>query len=176
MPVSTSSGGPDDDIALTPADAGELARLLGLLIREQPIVAAEVAATLRNLKSAKKDLSAETDRRQLVLKVRAVMSERKRRIRFFSRVMFGEPAWDMLLALYITDFSGGRQTISKLVDWVNSPRTTANRWIDYLEKERLIEREPHAHDRRFIYVGLTEKGRRLLDDYFSTLPGDVSSI
>ncbi|MFL6753357.1 MAG: hypothetical protein ACJ8FI_00620, partial [Sphingomicrobium sp.] len=110
MPVSTSSGGPDDDIALTPADAGELARLLGLLIREQPIVAAEVAATLRNLKSAKKDLSAETDRRQLVLKVRAVMSERKRRIRFFSRVMFGEPAWDMLLALYITDFSGGRQT------------------------------------------------------------------
>ena len=107
---------------------------------------------------------------------RGVMSERKRRARFFSKVMLGEAAWDMLLALYVTDFSGGRQTITKLVNWVDAPRTTANRWIDYLERERLIERTPHPHDRRFVFVNLTEKARSVLDEYFSTLPDDVMSV
>jgi DNA-binding MarR family transcriptional regulator len=176
MTAPTSSAERNDDVALTAADARELARLLGLLVREHPLVAAEVAATLRRVKAAKGSALDPADRRQLVLKVRAVMAERKRRTNFFGNPMFGEAAWDMLLALYITDFAGRRQTISKLVDWANAPRSTANRWMDYLEKERLIARSPHPNDRRFTLVDLTEKGRRLLDEYFGTLPDDVSSV
>jgi DNA-binding MarR family transcriptional regulator len=176
MRALTSSGEPDEDVTISAADARELARLLGLLIGEQPLVAAEVVATLRDLNSKREAPADRIDRRQLVLKVRAIMSERKRRTHFFSKAMFGEPAWDMLLALYITDFAGRRQTISKLVGWVNAPRSTANRWIDYLERERLVERTPHPNDRRFVFIDLADKGRRLLDEYFSTLPADLISI
>ena len=176
MHALTSSSEPNDDITLTPEDARELARLLGLLIRDQPVLAGEVAATLRDLKVGKGLSPLPVDRRELVLKARAVMSERKRRTRFFKKAMFGEAAWDMLLALYITDYAGRRQTISKLVDWANAPRSTANRWIDYLERERLIVRSPHPDDRRFVFVDLAEKGRRLLNEYFSTLPNEVSSV
>jgi DNA-binding MarR family transcriptional regulator len=56
------------------------------------------------------------------------------------------------------------------VSWIDEPLTSALRWINYLEKERLISREPHPRDRRAVLIAITEKGRQKLDDYFSTLP------
>jgi DNA-binding MarR family transcriptional regulator len=83
--------------------------------------------------------------------------------------MFGETPWDMLLALYVTDFAGGHQSIGQLVSWIGAPHTTALRWIDYLEKERLISRESDPRNRRIVIIEITDKGRQKLDDYFSTL-------
>lgn len=167
MAPSTSTGPLDEVVILSQADARELVRLLALLSRDQPTLAAEVAATLKELSAAEEGPSETTDRRQLVLKARTAYAERKKRTRFFNVTMFDEAAWDMLLALYITDFAGRRQTISKLVEWVEAPRTTANRWIDYLEKERLVERKADPDDRRYVFIVITERGKLLLDNYFS---------
>src|SRR5205823_9165220 len=112
MATITTSHPLDEPVSLTADDARELARLLVLLIREQPAVAAEITATLRHLQQRAVQPPIETDRRKLILKARAVFSERKRRAQFFKRILFDEHAWDMLLALYITDFAGGRQTIT----------------------------------------------------------------
>ena len=48
--------------------------------------------------------------------------------------MFGEPAWDMLLALYFTEDAGPRQTVGRLIKMSNAPTTSALRWVHYLEK------------------------------------------
>ena len=49
--------------------------------------------------------------------------------------MFGEPAFDILLALYI---EGDAQPvmITTLVEAVGTPMTTTLRWVEALERER----------------------------------------
>jgi len=82
--------------------------------------------------------------------------------------MFGEPAWDLLLCLYIMD--GRRVTFGKLVNMIGEPMTTAVRWLDYLEKEHLIARRPDPSDRRMVCIELLDRGRDILDSYFASSP------
>jgi DNA-binding MarR family transcriptional regulator len=152
----------DSPIQLSASDAREVARLLELLLKKDFRPSADNSLLGHSSQEAQ-------ERSLLVAKARAVFSERKRRSQYFSPVMFGEPGWDMLLALYITDFAGGRLSTGKLINWIGEPHTTALRWIDYLEKERLISREPDPRDRRTVLVDITEKARKKLDDYFASL-------
>lgn len=113
-------------------------------------------------------LSGQTqDRRVLIARAREMFVNRERRLQNFSRAMFGEPAWDMLLALYVTEPSSARLTVSRLVTFSGAPPTTALRWIDYLEKDRLIMRRANPLDRRISLIELSDKGRSALDAYFS---------
>jgi DNA-binding MarR family transcriptional regulator len=80
--------------------------------------------------------------------------------------MFSEPAWEMLLNLYAAE-GAGRLTVSGLALQSGSSKATALRWIDYLEHERLIEREAHPTDQRVAFVKLTEEGKEALGGYLS---------
>ena len=100
---------------------------------------------------------------------RAVYQSRKRRADHFGQSLFSEPAWDMLLVLFIYGNRGDQVSVTKLAEFSNSPLTTAIRWLDYLESQRLIVRTQSPRDRRKYYVELSEKGRRLLTDYFRSL-------
>jgi len=104
-----------------------------------------------------------------VERARIILNSRRLRAKFFSPSMFGEPAWDILLVLYVEQ---GRQTIGNLTKAIATPLTTTTRWIEYLEKKLLIEREPHPNDKRVVFIKLVEKGRKLLDDYLSGTPWD----
>lgn len=112
------------------------------------------------------------DRPILVDRARLAFENRRRRSQHFSSAMFGEAAWDMLLALYVKEQSGTRHSVSELCELSGAPQTTALRWLDYLEnKDHLVAREPSPTDRRIFLVGLTDKGRESLDLYFSgTVP------
>ena len=92
---------------------------------------------------------------------------RARRSQIFKSAMFGEAAWDMLLALYITDESEARHTVSGLVSLSGVSATTALRWLEFLENDRLVSRTPKPSDRRVSLIELTDKARELLDTYFS---------
>ena len=81
--------------------------------------------------------------------------------------MFGEAAWDMLLALYILDMTGQRQTVGNLLRFSGTPMTTAKRWLDDLAAHDLVWREPHPTDRRTAFVVLTPKARQKLDLIYS---------
>lgn len=106
-------------------------------------------------------------REVLVSRARRHLRERQLRKQFFNRATFGEPAWDTLLVLYISEHSGRRLTIGRLADWIEAPLSTTQRWIGYLEKERLIAKQGHPDDRRIAYLVLLEKGQALLNDYFT---------
>jgi DNA-binding MarR family transcriptional regulator len=114
------------------------------------------------------------DRFQMGRHARALIKERRDRAKFFGRAMFGEPAWEMLLVLYASEGSE-RYTISRLAESGDAARATALRWIEYLLKERLIERSPHPTDKRSFFVKLADKGRQALEGYFSTLIRSNSS-
>jgi predicted transcriptional regulator len=101
---------------------------------------------------------------------REILANRKRRHDIFGRAIFGEPAWEMLLLLYVAE-AGRRQTISRLAELAGASKSTGLRWVDYLEGQGLIRRESHPTDKRAAFVELTDKGKDALELYLSdTLP------
>ena len=101
----------------------------------------------------------------------AMVATRERRKKFFNASMFGEPAWDVLLALYLAEARGERTNINTLTQSSGAAPTTALRWMNYLENHQLISREEHPTDVRASIVRLTDKAQRALELYLlETLP------
>lgn len=111
--------------------------------------------------------SAETQRTSLLTRAQDEFHNRRRRVSVFGQSMFGEAAWDMLLALYILDISGQRQTVGSLLRFSGTPMSTAKRWLDFLCAHDLVRREAHPTDRRTAFIGLSDRARQKLDLYFS---------
>lgn len=145
-------------VLLSKEDAREAARLFRILAE---------AVGLDPLSEVDQDgpLSRET----LVSRARIVLHNRRARARHFKRTLFGEPAWEVLLALYIAEDSGARQTLGRLADQTETPLSTVIRWIDFLEIDRLVERVPHPNDKRVVFVRMLEKGRMAMDRYLSEM-------
>ena len=167
MPELRRSSPADDEI-LSHSEADELVRLLAALLRNDP----SGQELQRFVQVAG---SQPSDRLTFVDRARGVVVERRRRTKFLAPTMFGEPGWDILLGLYIAEVSGPAQSVGSISNLIGKPLTTTIRWIDYLEKERLIVRTPHPLDSRMLMLELTEKGRQVLDGYFATLPADAPS-
>jgi hypothetical protein len=94
---------------------------------------------------------------------------RERRIRgkvFGGESMFGEPAWDILLDLFIATREQRKVSVMSACIGSAVPSTTALRWITALERENLISREDDPDDARRTYVVLTERGYDAMTEYF----------
>jgi len=102
---------------------------------------------------------------------RQIRFSRDRRQKFFDRNLFGEPAWDILLTLYVIDDDQRRLSTRQIADLARQPLTTALRWLDYLDDEDLIRRRPNPLDQRVIFVELSDKGRAAIDRYLMMLRG-----
>jgi hypothetical protein len=84
---------------------------------------------------------------------------RRQRAQIFgSAELFGEPAWDILLDLYIAQAEGKAVSVSSACIGSASPATTGLRWLAVLTDQGLIAREADAQDNRRIMVRLTERG------------------
>jgi DNA-binding MarR family transcriptional regulator len=98
-----------------------------------------------------------------------IFDARRTRDRMLDRKLFGEPAWDMLLALYCLPARGELLTVTALTYAADIAQATGNRWQTILGKHGLIERGPHGVDARKQTVRLTPEGRKLLDAYLTKL-------
>lgn len=83
--------------------------------------------------------------------------------------LLGEPAWDMLLALYSLPPRGEVLSVTSLSLAANVPQATGIRWQNKLLEEGLIRRDPHVRDSRVQLIGLSPRGRLLMDRYLVRL-------
>lgn len=90
---------------------------------------------------------------------------RRRRNRFLDDDLFGEPAWDMLLDLFINHARKQRVPTTSLCIASLAPTTTALRWISILEQRGLVRRISSERDQRVHYVELEEKGYRAVSGF-----------
>lgn len=89
---------------------------------------------------------------------RSIYKIRRSRAHFLPGNLFAEPAWDMLLDLYIHRSIGRRVTVTSLCIASGVPPTTALRWISGLIENELVERIESEQDRRKAFIVLTERG------------------
>ena len=102
-----------------------------------------------------------------VLRARAesILRVRQARERLLGRAVMGEPAFDLLLCLYIR--SEHKETsLASLARPARIPYSSALRWIHYLSDKGLVECTESKVDRRVTSVELTASGRAILDELF----------
>jgi hypothetical protein len=92
-------------------------------------------------------------------------ANRRRRDRIFRAGVFAEPAWDMLLDLYVQKHFGRAVSIHSLCIAAAVPPTTALRWIAKLVDRGLVLRIPSRRDNRVVHVALTADGRAEMEQY-----------
>ena len=91
---------------------------------------------------------------------------RRRRERFLGSDLLGEPAWDILLDLYIASKRSGTTSTTSACLGAHVPATTALRWLQVLQDRGLIERHCDQRDHRRTLVRLSRQGIAVLDRYF----------
>lgn len=95
----------------------------------------------------------------------ALYKTRRVRARHFDENIFGEPAWDMLLDLYVHNNSANRTSVKSLCLASHVPETTALRWIGLLVDAALVIRESDESDRRRVFLSLTPSGEAAIRRY-----------
>ena len=93
---------------------------------------------------------------------------RRARDQVISTALVGEPAWDILLALYSEHPS--KLAVSSLSSSFGVPASTIVRWVDTLQSRGLIER-PDPPGSEPTFVSLTQEGRRLMERCLETMLG-----
>lgn len=102
--------------------------------------------------------------------VRTVIRQRTLRHDYFAG-LFSDPAWDMMLDLYLAHLQQNKVSVSSLCIASRVPATTALRWIKVLTDEGLFVREPDRSDTRRIFVVAHETLINCLTSYFDKISG-----
>jgi hypothetical protein len=137
---------------------GVLDELEGVIARLRP-EALERAAALRPLPN-----------RESLARARAIYRARRHRAVIFEEWgdLFADPAWDMLLDLFVADGTGKPVSISSACIGSCVPTTTGLRWVSLLERRGLLVRKPDPDDRRRSLVSLSEEARKKMQRWLQT--------
>ena len=127
------------------------------------------ASALNNGEDISKPLElGSLERCALVEMAKRIVELRRSRCRYFPGNFFSEPAWDIMLILYIE--AGQRPLAATGAAHVtDTPETTALRWVEALESAGFVNSHTHASDRRVRLLVLSSYGRAMLDQYLSEI-------
>lgn len=81
----------------------------------------------------------------------------------------GEPARNMLLALYAAELEGKELTPACLAAASAVPRTSVLRWLTIMGKRGLVRRSRDAADHRLVHLALTQEAIAGIEAYFSAI-------
>ncbi|TCP88739.1 winged helix DNA-binding protein [Sphingomonas sp. PP-CE-1A-559] len=95
----------------------------------------------------------------LVDMARRLYELRKVRDAMLGDALFSEPAWDILLDLFISEHEQRRLSVSAVCIGARAPSATALRYLTMLQDADLVERIRDARDGRRSHVQLTALGR-----------------
>ena len=94
-------------------------------------------------------------------------TERRRRDALVPDGLFGEPAWDLMLALYTAREKGQAMILCKAYRAAGVTDTTGRRLLDRMEEEGLITRRRAPRSRKMRVVELTDAAAERLIDYLA---------
>lgn len=83
--------------------------------------------------------------------------------------LFGDPAWMILLDLYIREFEDKTTTVSSATTASGSPATTGLRYVVELVSTGHLIRTPHPHDDRCILLSLSCDAKRAISDILKSV-------
>ena len=81
--------------------------------------------------------------------------------------LFSDPAWNILLDLFLSEDDGRDLSVTAVCIGSRSSAATALRYITLLVERKLIDRIADEHDGRRTYVRLTAKGRNAMVTLFN---------
>ena len=116
-------------------------------------------------------LPLEDDVRWLRNARRLYRDRRSREVLFGDEALFGEPAWDLLLDLFIAAKERKRVPVTSACIGAAVPTTTALRWLSLMEERGLILREADPTDARRIFVRLSADAYAKMVAYFVRAAG-----
>jgi len=99
-------------------------------------------------------------------RAKSILRVRRAREQLFCRAMFGEPAFELLLCLYVQSGQKGI-SLTSLTKPTGIPYSSAIRWIRYLADKGFVECAESKMDRRATTIQLTPSGRAVMDDFLS---------
>ncbi len=94
---------------------------------------------------------------------------RKVRDTLLGEALFSEPAWDILLDLFISDHERRQLSVSAVCIGARAPSATALRYLTMLQDADLVERTRDERDGRRSHVQLTALGRRRMTSLLGRL-------
>ena len=94
-------------------------------------------------------------------------AERRRRDALFPDGLFGEPAWDLLLAMFTAREKGQAMILCRAYKAAGVSDTTGRRLLDRMEEDGLITRRRAPRSRKMRVVELTETAAARLVDYLA---------
>jgi len=94
-------------------------------------------------------------------------AERRRRDTLFPDGLFGEPAWDLLLAMFAAREKGQTMILCKAYKAAGVSDTTGRRLLDRMEEEGLITRRRAPRSRKMRLVELTDAAAERLIAYLA---------
>lgn len=104
---------------------------------------------------------------QLLSIARNIFSIRERRRDFLSDSLLGEPAWDLMLALYIASLEGRPVSVSNLAAVSGVPATTALRWLGKLKEQGFARQRRNQLDGRVKLLTLEAEGHARMTAFLS---------
>ena len=127
----------------------------------------EIDQLMRSLNGNREPL--ETTAPERFKLAQSLLAARRRRTSLMPGVCFGEPAWDMLLDLYVSQERSAGLSVSNLCDASGVPATTALRWIALLVKSGHLVKSDDPEDRRRSLVCATPAAIDQLERWLNEL-------
>jgi hypothetical protein len=100
---------------------------------------------------------------------RQLLAARKQRDRYFDPVLFSNPAWDILLNLYVADAEGRGVNVLESCTASTVPQAVALRWLAYLRQEEMVVETSDPLRPRNTVIRLSDQTRLAISSYLGSL-------
>jgi hypothetical protein len=100
---------------------------------------------------------------------RHILAGRRTRDRYFDPMVFSNPAWDMLLAMYIASAEGRVQSVLDCCAAAPVAQRVALRWLAYLKQEDMVIETRDPVWSRHTHLRLSDEMRQTISAYLGSL-------
>ena len=94
-----------------------------------------------------------------------IYRSRRDREKVFNDSLFADPAWDLLLDLFVRSARNEQVSISSACHAASVPEATALRYLKALTEKNYVERISHPNDKRSTTLKMTPLGSKLMIDW-----------